>query len=71
MTPFSQDECDAACHELRRDKAETFRWCTLGIGSAFLALSVINYILFRRYKQREETEDSVAADIRVREVDYR
>lgn len=71
MTFYSQDDCDPACHQLRRDQAETFRWVTLGIGSGFLALSVINYILFRRYRQKEMTEDSVAADIRVREVDYR
>ncbi len=38
----------------KRDKADLLRWITLGIGIGFLAISLINFILFKRYQRKEE-----------------
>ena len=51
-----------------RNKADLLRWITLGIGSSFLVLAVVNFFMFSRYKKMEE-DTEVEQD--QREVAYR
>ena len=37
-----------------RDKAHLLRWITLGLGSSFLVLAVINFIIYTKYNKIEE-----------------
>lgn len=55
----------------RRDKADLLRYITAGIGGAFLVISFINFIMFKRFQNKEDQDEAVAADVRVREVEYR
>jgi hypothetical protein len=37
-----------------RDKAHLLRWVTLGIGSSFLVLALINFFMYSKYNKIEE-----------------
>jgi hypothetical protein len=43
----------------RRDKANLLRWITLGLGAGMLVVSAINYILFVKFRKKEENLDEM------------